>query len=277
MKLPKYRIYPSLLDKYEALLHVEEELESPFNIDTDTGEYKRTEDEIEYELRRSLIDAINRVPFDSEAADKGTAFNAVIDCLIHRRAHKEATEREPYVIQGDRETNIVQVSFLERNDGLQPARHFLFDRQWCVEQAQYFEGSLSQVLVKAMLPTRYGDVELYGYIDELRRDVVYDIKTTSRYQFGKYERGWQRHAYPYCLIASGMMDGVQAFEYTAYQLKGGTSRTPLISGARYPEYYAYNHARSTAMLTAHCEAFIEWLEANREVITDKKIFGNTEE
>ena len=112
-------------------------------------------------------------------------------------------------------------------------------------------------------------------IDELRRDVVYDIKTTSRYQFGKYARGWQRHVYPYCLIASGMMEDVKAFEYTAYQLK--KSRTGLISGTRYPEYYVYDHAQSTAMLTAHCEAFIEFLEANRELITDKKIFGNTEE
>ena len=277
MKLPKYRIYPSLLDKFEALLHVEEEVESPFNLDAETGEYKRTEEEIEFELKKSLIDAINRVPFDSEAADRGTAFNAIIDSYIHRRPHKVATEREPYEIRGFADANIVQVAFEERNNGVQPGRHFCFDRQWCIEQAEYFTDCISQVLVKAVLPTRYGDVELYGYIDELRRDTVYDIKTTSRYQFGKYERGWQRHVYPYCLIASGMMSDVKAFEYTAYQLKDGTSRTPLISGTRYPEYYVYDHAQSTAMLTAHCEAFIEFLEANRELITDKKIFGNTEE
>ena len=32
-----------------------------------------------------LIDRINRKPFDSEAADKGTAFNEVIDCMIENR------------------------------------------------------------------------------------------------------------------------------------------------------------------------------------------------
>lgn len=275
MKLPKYRIYPSLLDKFEALLHVEEEVESPFNIDAATGEYKRTEEEIEFELKKSLIDAINRVPFDSEAADRGTAFNAIIDSYIHRRPHKVATEREPYEIGGVEQANVVQVYFPERAGGVQKERHFIFDREWCIGEGRYFAGCISQVLVKAVLPTALGDVELYGYIDELRRDVVYDIKTTSRYQFGKYARGWQRHVYPYCLIASGMMEDVKAFEYTAYQLK--KSRTGLISGTRYPEYYVYDHAQSTAMLTAHCEAFIEFLEANRELITDKKIFGNTEE
>ena len=275
MKQPKYRIYPSLLDKFEALLHVEEEVESPFNLDAETGEYKRTEEEIEFELKKSLIDAINRVPFDSEAADRGTAFNAIIDSYIHRRPHKVATEREPYEIGGFADANVVQVYFPERGDGVQKERSFIFDREWCIGEGEYFAGCISQVLVKAVLPTALGDVELYGYIDELRRDVVYDIKTTSRYQFGKYARGWQRHVYPYCLIASGMMEGVKAFEYTAYQLK--KSRTGLISGTRYPEYYVYDHAQSTAMLTAHCEAFIEFLEANRELITDKKIFGNTEE
>ena len=124
-----------------------------------------------------------------------------------------------------------------------------------------------------VIPTRYGDVELYGYIDELVRDTVYDIKTTSKYDFGKYEHGWQRHVYPYCLIASGQMESVKAFEYTAYQMKGGTSRTPLISGTQYPEYYTYNHEQTIKLLTAHCEHFIEFLEANRDIIADKKIFG----
>ena len=119
----------------------------------------------------------------------------------------------------------------------------------------------------------YGDVELYGFIDELRRDVVYDIKTTSSYQFGKYEHGWQRHVYPYCLIASGQMESVRAFEYTAFVLKGGTDRTPLISGTRYPEYYTYNHEQTVKLLTNHVERFIEFIKANRELITDTKIFG----
>lgn len=266
----RYRIYPSLLDKFEDYLRADEEAESYFNVDRDTGEYKRSPEEIEAELKQSLIDAINRVPFSSEAADKGTAFNALIDSMIHREKHIPS-EREPYQIIGDKETNIVQVTFPETD--LAPMRNFLFDRKWVIEESEYFAGCISQLYVSATLPTRYGDVELYGYIDELRKDVVYDIKTTSSYQFGKYEHKWQRHVYPYCLIASGQMESVSAFEYTAYLLKGGTSRTPLISGTRYPEYYTYDHGKTVALLTAHVEHFIEFLEANRELITDKKIFA----
>lgn len=270
MSQPKYRIYPSLLDKFSAYLRADEEAESFFNIDNETGEYKRSPEEVEAALKQDLINAINRVPFDSEAADKGTAFNAVIDCYVHNEKHTP-TKRAPYTIIGDRETNIVQVTFPETE--LAPVRNFLFDRKWIIGQAEYFKGSISQLFVSATLPTQYGDVELYGFVDELRKDVVYDIKTTSKYDFGKYERGWQRHVYPYCLIASGQVESVKAFEYTAYALKGGTSRTPLISGTRYPEYYTYNHGQTVKLLTNHVERFIEFLEANRSLITDKKIFA----
>ena len=41
MQQPKYRIYPSLLDKFEAYLRADEEAESFFNIDNETGEYKK--------------------------------------------------------------------------------------------------------------------------------------------------------------------------------------------------------------------------------------------
>ena len=261
---PKYRFYPSLLDKFERYLRADEQVESPYNIDNETGEYKRSPEEIEAELKQELLDSINRLPFESEAADKGTAFNTIVDCYINGRPHIP-DERNNFTITGDQETNIILAKF--------PKWHFCFDRKWCIEQAEYFRGAVSQLFVSAVLPTQFGNVELYGFIDELIRDTVYDIKTTSRYEFGKYEHGWQRHVYPYCLIASGMMKQVKAFEFTAYALKGGTSRTPLISGTRYPEYYTYNHERSRDMLVSHCEAFIQFLEANRELITDHKIFA----
>lgn len=270
MQQPKYRICPSLLDKFEAYLRADEEAESFFNIDNETGEYKKSPEQVEAELKQSLIDAINRVPFSSEATDKGTAFNALIDMAIHNEPHVP-TELAPYSIIGDRETNTVQVTFPATEQS--PMRNFLFDRSWVIEQAKYFAGAVSQLYVSAILPTKYGEVEFYGFIDELKRDVVYDIKTTSSYSFGKYEHGWQRHVYPYCLIASGQMESVSAFEYTAFQLKGGSSRNPLISGTRYPEYYTYNHEMTIKLLTGFAERFIEFLEENKELITDKKIFG----
>jgi len=270
MKQPSYKIYPSLLDKFDRYLRSDEEVESFFNIDRETGEYKRSPEEVEQELKQSLIDAINRVLFDSEAEDKGTAFNAIIDCYVLHEQHVPS-ESAPYTIFGTKEANLIEVVFPKTEAS--PGRVFHFDREWCIEQAKYFAGSVPQLMVSAILPTAYGDVELYGYIDYLKKDIVYDAKTTSKYEFGKYKNGWQRHVYPYCLIASGQMDHVAAFEYTAYQLKGGTNRTPLISGTQYPEVYTYNHEQTIKALTAHVEMFIEFLEANRELITDKKIFG----
>ena len=120
MQQPNYRMYPSLLDKFEAYLRADEEVESFFNIDNETGEYKRSPEEVEAELKQSLIDAINRVPFSSEAADKGTAFNALVDMVLHKEAH-HPTERAPYTIIGDRETNTVQVTFPATE--LAPMRH----------------------------------------------------------------------------------------------------------------------------------------------------------
>ena len=270
MKQHNYKIYPSLLDKFQQFLDADEKVEAFWNIDNETGEYKKTSEEIEAELFQSLIDSINRVPFDSEAAQKGTAFNAIIDCYLLKKKHVP-TEREPYTIIGDVESNIIQVYFPKTD--ISPERNFLFDRAWCIEQVEYFKDSIPQLFVSADLPTKYGDVELYGYIDYLNKNVVIDAKTTSKYEFGKYEKYWQRHTYPYCLIASGLMESVKAFEFTAFALKGGTSRTPLISGTRFPEYYTYNHEKSVKLLTNHVERFIEFLEANREHISNTKIFG----
>ena len=256
---PKYKFYPSILDKYEKYLHVDRDFEGFFNKDRETGEYKRSYEELEAEALQSLIDAINRVPFDSEKADKGTVFNELVDSFLHHRRSERVKMR------GDTKNDMLFAAF--------NGRSFVFSYQFVQEAAEYFKGSLSQVQVSAPIDTCYGMVELYGYIDELRGDKVYDIKTTSSYEFGKYAEGWQRHLYPYCLVESGMCTGIYSFEYTAYQLKGGTDRSPVIYGTQYPEVYKYEHGKSREKLRCHCERFIEFLESHRDKITDEKIFG----
>lgn len=59
---PKYKLYPTLLDKFTQYLRVDEQVESFWNIDAETGEYKKSPEQIEEELKQSLLDAINRVP-----------------------------------------------------------------------------------------------------------------------------------------------------------------------------------------------------------------------
>lgn len=259
---PDFSFYPSILDCFQRYLNLEQDFESTFNINPETGEYKRSFEEMEKEALQVLVDSINRVPFESEAADKGTAFNELVDAFIHNRRSEKVQMR------GDMGNDLIEAKIGNKI--------FNFSYSFVKDAAGYFTGSLSQVRVSSTIETSLGLVELHGDIDELRGNKVYDIKTTSRYEFGKYSKGWQRHVYPYCLIESGMCTDIESFEYTAYQLKGGTSRSPLITGTQYPEIYKYNHEQSSGMLRNHCERFIEFLMEHKNLITDKKIFGNGE-
>ena len=93
---PDYRIYPSLLDNFGKYLRADEEVESFWNVDNETGEYKRSPEEIEADLKQQLLNAINRVPFESEAADKGTAFHPSNDmqCIRKLLYHPSGRKRQ---------------------------------------------------------------------------------------------------------------------------------------------------------------------------------------
>lgn len=308
----KYKFYPTLLDKFQTYLDTQVEdyfyqdeqgkWHKNYNEADETLHF--SQEEVDALLKQELLDAINKVPHEpSEAASKGTALNEVVDCLIHHRN----SENESVVIRtikSGRELfdamNMTSMRLANQQDGIvsiSPNRdlphceelcrkaistfiyanvdcfEFLFDIPFCKSIAEYFKGSLSQVYTAATLETKYGEVELYGYIDELRENKVFDLKTTSRYEFGKYAKYWQRHVYPYTLIESGACTEINSFEFTAYVLKGGTSRTPLITGVQYPEVYQYDHEQSKVLLKDICERFIEFLEENRELITNRKIFN----
>lgn len=267
---PDYRIYPSLLDKFQELLDYEIAVEDDFNKVSETavkenrypgkevGDYILTPDEMSDKLEKELIDSINRVPHEPwEAADKGTAFNEVVDCIIAGRECSIEGMVIDYTAEG------IHVSY----DGFD----WLFDTDFCNEFAGQLKGSMSQVFTSATIDTEYGTVELYGYIDEWLHDQVIDIKTTGRYSFLKFERKWQRHVYPYCLVENG--HEVRGFEYRVVQWKGGTKIQPAMYGDVIPEYYTYDHEQSKAELTEMVERFVSWLNLHRDQITDRKVFG----
>lgn len=285
-----YRFYPSILDKFQSFVDMsaedyfyqDEEGNWHKNYNDSTGEYHYSESEV-YELtKKALIDAINRVRSVSEAASKGTAFNELVDAFItNKKSEVVDTRRVYYDVNGNflrselpLNPKIFKVIGVEAKiDGFA----FMFDIDLIKEAAEHFKGSLNQVHTSATIDTAYGKVELYGYIDELRRNKVFDLKTTKKYEFGKYSKYWQRHVYPYCLIESGECTEIDSFEFTCYQLSGGTDKNKLIKGKKYPEVYTYNHEQSKAQIKAHCERFIEFLNENRDLITDKKIFGGEKE
>lgn len=271
--MPNYRIYPSLLDKFQSLIEYEQEAEQPWNIvsenahklgkhlDKEVGDYVLSPDEMYYKIEGELIDTINRVDgVASEAADKGTCFNEIVDCLIENRK-SSAPDIEIHSEKLDDNTTAI----IAEMDGFR----FAYDAQFCKDVAKYFKGAISQHFCKAPIITKYGEVEIYGYIDEWLPNRICDIKTTSYYTFGKFENKWQRYAYPYCCIESGETTQVDEFEYTIFVW----NKSPLLTATMYKEVYTYRHKQATEKLRAIIEHFIWWLNSRKQYITNQRIFG----
>ena len=146
-------------------------------------------------------------------------------------------------------------------------RSFVFPISLCREFANYYKGALTQQRVEAILPTAYGNVLVYGLIDELMPTSVHDIKTTGSYTVGKFKDHHQHLVYPYALMKNG--SDVRTFEYNIVEFNKGGYVVDT-----YTETYVFNPERDIPILTNHCEEFIRFLEENRALITDTKIFGN---
>lgn len=253
---PKYNFYATLLYSFQNYLD-RAELYQKYYVFSETPPY--TEVEWDEKMERELIDKINRLPFESEAADKGTAFNEVVDCIIENRkstimdisvlSDEVADEIEP-------NTGEIKHSGRKAIQAIYNGHTFVFDIPLCREFANYFKGALTQQRVSRYIETCYGLVEVYGVIDELMPLSIHDIKTTSKYEAFKYKNNWQHIVYPFCT-------GINDFEYNITDFK-----------ETYTEKYVFDIERDTERLKKHCEQFIEFLEQNRDLITDNKIFNN---
>ena len=199
-----------------------------------------------------MIDRINRVPFDSEAADKGTAFNEVVDALIENR--------KPRGVEVERSADNAAYVVTYNN------RAFTFPIALCREFSAYYQGALTQQRVSATLPTAFGEVEVYGVIDELMPTSAHDIKTTGSYTVGKFKDHWQHVVYPYCLTMNGC--DIRTFEYNVAEF----NKSGYVTGT-YTETYVFDPDRDIPLLQRQCEELIRFLNDNRDLITDKKIFG----
>lgn len=247
MRQPKYKFYATLLDAFTGYLRSDVIWSRYWGFSQDPP---YTQEEFQDKQFNSLIDTINRVPFDSEAADKGTAFNEVVDCLIeHRKSDKVTVEKLP---SDDGTTVGLRATYNNRQ--------FVFPVSLCREFANYYKGALTQQRVEAILPTCFGDILLYGYIDELMPMSAHDIKTTGSYFVGKFKDHWQHLVYPYCLLQNG--SDVRLFEYNVTDFRN-----------TYTESYTFVPERDIPILTAHCEDFVRFLNDNRGLITDKKVFA----
>lgn len=262
MQAPNYRFNASLLNAFQGLLDSEALWEEFYG---SSEEPKYTLEEWYAKQEQELLDGINRVQSEPiEAADRGTCMNEIVDCIIE---HRKPVDK--IGIQSIRDPEGRPLSIAATLNGFR----FVFDANLCMELASYFRGSICQHLCEAIIETAYGPVILYGYSDYIRRDVVYDLKTTGYYKYGKYESGWQKDLYPWCLIESGELDRVSGFEYTAVKLSGGGVKDPIITGEVFREWYDYNHPAAGDRLRGICEALVLWVEQHREQITHPRIFN----
>lgn len=249
--MKRYNIYATLLDGYQNYLSSSDIYQKYWGY-AEAPEF--TEEEFEQKQFQSLIDRINRVPFDSESASQGTAFNEVVDCII------EGRKSELMDIASHKDLGIIRVQYNDYS--------FEFPISLCVEFANYYKGGLTQQRCEADLIFDDYTVNLYGYIDELLPFSVHDIKTTKSYSAGDFRNHWQHIVYPYCLNKSGVE--VNQFEYNIAVI----NRTKYaINFETFTETYIFDKEMDTKRLKDFVSEFVEFLEANRELINDKKIFN----
>lgn len=216
-----YCIYPTLLDNWSA--------------------YKRYDSVTEDEL----LARINRVSTRSFAAIRGEAFNSLIDNMAHGLVPELTT---------DERTGRFRYKSVSKDGNI-----FTFDVEVCDRLANMYRESVQQVFLEGDLMTRYGKVHLYGYADGIFPTSIHDIKTTERYEAGKYRHGWQAYVYTYCMRQmGGVVDG---FMYDI------TDFTDV-----YQEYYSGRAIELTERVS-EIEEFIEYIEAKRDLITAPRLFG----
>lgn len=149
-----YRFYPSLLDSYKWYVQSESE-----------------------DAEQELIDKINRVPFQSDLADKGTWFNELIDLSL-----------------------------------IGSEKHDLQYLTGCaLDITERLQGAARQIYTSTIIEVDGKLIEVYGYIDYVKEDRVIDLKTTKTYELGKYKDSLQMHFYPVSLIDAG--NEINFFEF----------------------------------------------------------------
>lgn len=213
----KYKFYATLLDSFAYYLS---------DVDND-------------DAFQNFIDKLNRVPFKSDVADKGSAFNELIDQLI---------EGAPVFIE--------KGNYLITYDN----KEYKFKKDVADDIAERVHDCFPQLFVKATLDTNRGNVELYGYLDYIKRNKVIDLKTTGRYVFPKYLNYWQSKIYPYCLNSMGVK--VDTFEYLVTNFSNV-----------FIEEYPYKPDKDIIEIKRFTEQLIDFIELNRNLITDQKLFN----
>ncbi len=247
MQQPNYTIYPSLLDKFASYINSSQIYQEYYGF-AESPEV--SEEEFEQQKFRELINGINRVPFESEAADKGTMFNEVIDCIVENRKSDKMQ-----IVKNDA-APAIQVHWKNWMHS--------FNVEDCKTIGKSLKGATCQDYQEGFIETKYGFVKLYGFSDFILPFRIVDLKTTGKYTAFKFRNNWQHIVYPFLLHYNGIF--ISDFTYLIYKwTKSG--------GDFFEEEYTYNQETDLPKLVDFVEMFVEFLENNNHLITDQKIFN----
>ena len=254
----QFCFYATLLDAFQNYLDSDLIYDRYWGCSEDP---KFTEDEWAEKQFVELINRINRVPFTNDAVEKGSAFNDIVDMLLDGK-----TDDGVHVLAMDEAKNQIVISEREivTDDDGNSHETFKNERKFLLsvarEFAEYYDGALKQFFTIGTIDTAFGNVDLYGFIDYLLPFSVHDMKTTGRYSAGSYKSHWQHLVYPYTLKQQGM--DVPHFEYNVTNFR-----------ETFTEVYVFDEGRDVPRLRDMCERFIAFLLANRQLITDEKVFN----
>lgn len=249
---------PSILDKFQDWLGSETLWEEYYG---QSEEPKLSLAEWDEKLEQDLIDACNGVETpSSRAADLGTCLNEALDCILLGLA----STRDDVVLSST-------VGEIHAKKG---ENEFIFHTSDVVNLKSYVETCTPQRLVSATIKTCYGDVQLYGYPDYFKSSVVIDLKTTSRYEAGKYRDKWQRFVYPYILDKQGLIDDYKAFLFLVCKVSGDNQNNPYVELQLYTETYTDPLASFEDRIRGQVERFTEWfMECRRKGLVNDRLIG----
>lgn len=191
-----------------------------------------------YNTKEEFLNKINRIKTEMpEAAKKGVEFEGVVNMLLKTNNHKLLMDVEYYQTE-----------------------NFVFKTEIVNRIAQKLANAIKQQeYIEAVVETPVGGIKVYGFIDYTFPEMDVDLKTTATYKKGKYAINNQHKCYPLLRKINGRSKS--DFNYLVTDFSN-----------MWVEPYAHNSSMTDEFIFNLVE-FTEFLERERELIMDKKIFG----
>lgn len=187
------------------------------------------------EAFQNFIDRINRVETTDPAVLKRMRQGIEYENLINARLKSGELYTEPEIEVGP----------------------YKFQTATINQIISELQGSIKQVYCQ----TEIENFMVYGYADFVLMDRIIDTKKVGNYDLGKFTNGIQHHLYPLCLTDMG--NQINYFEYW------GIAGDDLLK-----EQYKFDYAESRAIVLNECRELEWFIETNRDLITNTKIFWN---